>query len=423
MAHKYKLNEITLKKIEIILPRLKHSLLPSKIIKWLENFNDDEVDSMLKVLSLYEYISYNEFLARLDDHFSELLSHIPINDEILVFPYGKMGKSGMFVTYPLAKTNAYLKIKNKNRIEISNDIQNLKKKQIKHIVFLDDFIGTGKTFTDTFSQNSILQNFIRNNNIQNLYLLSCVIMKKGKKHIKDTIPSIKIFGDERDKFFALNTPLQIYDYDARIKIKQIISEYCKSFNLEFEKKKVKYGYGESQSFISFFHSTPNNCLSIIWNENNGWIPLYPRYSKTKIEEARELKKQVFFFVDICNKLKIEINAALRDFRNFKFNSSGKIKNTKQDHSVVLLLFLKSYGYEDFIIAHILGLSKQELNVIYLEAKQCDVIDSEFTITSKGHQFLRRLKEISKSENMRKESDYNLSIKKELYLPITLNGTV
>ena len=113
----------------------------------------------------------------------------------------------------------------------------------------------------------------------------------------------------------------------------------------------------------------------------------------------------------------------RDFRNFKFNSSGKIKNTKQDHSVVLLLFLKSYGYEDFIIAHILGLSKQELNVIYLEAKQCDVIDSEFTITSKGHQFLRRLKEISKSENMRKESDYNLSIKKELYLPITLNGTV
>lgn len=420
MAHKYKLDEINLRNIEVVLPRLKHSILPSKIIKWLENFNDEEVSYMLKILSLYEYITYNEFLARLDDHFNDLLSRIPTGDEILVLPYGKMGKSGMFVTYPLAKTNSYSK--RKNKIEISNDIKNLKKKKIKHIVFLDDFIGTGKTFTDTFFQNSALQEFIRDNDIKNLYILSCVIMKAGEKYIKYKIPSIKIFADIRDKFFAINTPLKIYDYHTRIRIKQIISKYGKSFNLEFNEKKVKYGYGESQSFVSFFHSTPNNCLSVIWNENNRWIPLYPRYSNTKIVEARELKKQVFFFIDICNKLKIEINDALRDFRGFKFNKNGKVKNTKQDHSIVLLLFLKSDGYEDFIIAHILGLSKQELKLVYSEAKECDVIDSEHTITAKGQKFIEKLKKISKAENMRKESEYNLSIKKELYLPTMFNGT-
>ncbi len=59
--HDFTLDKKTLRKVEHLLPRLKHSVLPTKIIRWLENFDKDEVDLAIDLLSVYEYIPFNEF--------------------------------------------------------------------------------------------------------------------------------------------------------------------------------------------------------------------------------------------------------------------------------------------------------------------------------------------------------------------------
>ncbi|WP_294275754.1 hypothetical protein [uncultured Chryseobacterium sp.] len=418
MPHKYCLNQVSLRKLETLMPRLKYSILPTKVIKWLENFDEDEVESMLNLLCIYEYIPYNEFLSRLDDYFADLLNTIPKNDKILIFPFGKIGKSGMFVTYPLSKTKSFGK--RNTDIEISKDVKNLKISNVKHIVFLDDFIGTGNTFIKDYTRNNDLQEFIKDNKINSLYLLSCIAMQQGVNYIKSKI-DIKVFADIRDKLFEnKNTPLSIFETSSIKKIKNIVQKYGNSFNLEYDAKKITYGYGESQSFISFFHSTPNNTLSIIWNDVM-WKPLFARSSNTKMNEARELKKNISFFINLCDKLNIDLESSMKDFKNFKFNNNGKIKNSKHDHSIILLLFLKKNDYEDFLISHILGLSRYELNLIYLEAKNCDLIDNQYKITSKGQKFLKEISKITYKESIREENNYNLMIKNHLYLPSMLNG--
>lgn len=422
MPHDFEITKDSLREIEVLLPRLKHSVLPTKVIKWLENFNKNEVKSMFDLLSVFEYITYNEFLARLDDLLAELLLKIPNKkDGILIYPFGKFGKSGIFVTYPIAKTDAYSK--RRSYIEISNDVKNLKLSNIKHIVFLDDFIGTGNTFIDFYNTNLDLQNFITDNKIDSLHILACICMQKAKANIKSKLPSIEVVADFRNKILIRSeTPLHIFNYRDFTKIKSIVEKYGNKFNYTFDKKKVVYGYGESQSFVSFFHSTPNNSLSIIWNDRDNWTPLYPRTAITKMSEAREFKKEVSFYINICNKLGIDISETLLNFGKYFIKSQEEVNNTKQDHSIILLLFLKNLKYEDMLICHILGLSKSELKLVYQEAKDYGLIDYSNKITIVGRNFIRKLKGLGKRDKIRKESNHNLTIEEVSYIPIMLNGT-
>lgn len=421
MPHDFEITNRKLREIEVLLPRLKHSVEPTKVIKWLENFDKHEVDSMIDLLSVFEYISYNEFLARLDDLLTELLLKIPDReDEILIYPFGKFGKSGIFVTYPIAKTKAYQK--RQHYIEISNDFKNLNFSNIKHIIFLDDFVGTGNSFIDFYNENLELQNFVSDNNIDSLYILACICMQEAEATIKSQLPSIEIIADFRNKILVrADTPLQIYKYRDFTKIKSIVKKYGSKFNYSFDKKKVIYGYGESQSFISFFHSTPNNSLSIIWNDRD-WTPLYARTAITKMSEAREFKKEVSFYINICNKLGINITETLSHFGKYFVISQEEINNTKQDHSIVLLLFLKNLKYEDILICHILGLSKNELKIVYQEAKEYGLIDFSNKITVEGTNFIGKLKSLGKRDKIRRESKQNLAIEETIYVPIMLNGT-
>ena len=61
--HTFSYNKNSLRQVENLLPRLKHSVLPSKIIRWLENFDEDEVGLAIDLLSVYEYIPFNELMS------------------------------------------------------------------------------------------------------------------------------------------------------------------------------------------------------------------------------------------------------------------------------------------------------------------------------------------------------------------------
>ena len=107
MGHQLKLDKNTITRVGNLLPRLKHAVEPIKLINWLENFEEDEVDLAIDLLSVYEYIPFNEFMFRLNDLLEQLLKNIPVDEKVIIFPYGKVGKSSTLVTYPLKKTKAH----------------------------------------------------------------------------------------------------------------------------------------------------------------------------------------------------------------------------------------------------------------------------------------------------------------------------
>ncbi len=424
-GHKFNLNGKTLAKIEHLLPRLKYSVLPSKIIRWLENFNEDEIDLAIDLLSVFEYIPFNEFMYRLNDLLKKILDDIPKGEKILILPYGKVGKSATLVTYPLKNTIAFKK--REKDIELNHDYEKLKNPKIfKHIIFLDDFIGSGKTFYKEYTkkkdkENSI-EEWVKDNSIANVYILATIIMVEGKEFINSKFSNIRIEADERHKIFdKTNSPLIAFNNIK--KLEKLTERYGNLlFVSRFPPHYIPFGYDNSQSLISFFHCTPNNTLTIIWKKNGFWFPLYPRESKKRMDEAREFKKEIAFYIGICNRLGIDIYNGKTILEERDKIKVRVIKyNTRQDHSIISLLTLKNQGYEDLLICHILGLTMVELDDIYKESKKVGFTDTLKNISSKGNMFLEELKVKTKKENFREATQERLMFKNEFYMPKSFKG--
>lgn len=422
MNSSFTYNENSVRQIEYLVPRLKYSVLPTKIVKWLENFDEKDRDYAMDLLRVFEYIPFAEFMSRLDSILKELLINIPKDEKIIIFPFGKLGKSGILVTYPLRNTNSFKS--RKSQISLTQDLKNLNNPtSYKHIIFLDDFIGSGNTFLKHFI-NPEVNNFISSNNIKSLFILSAIIMNEGKEKIHKSFPYIKIFADERHKLFnKVHSPLKVFKRGSLNEIQKIALAYGNK--IPVNRPPTLYqpmGYDNSESLISFFHCTPNNTLPIFWGDKN-WIPLFPREADTRMSEAKKLKKEIVYYLSICEKLNLNLTVAneLLDKRVDK--RSQKIKLLRQqNHAAITVLFLKERKYENIFICQILGLTREELKYIFYELRNKQLIKRDYqTITVDGYELLKELNRISKKEKIRNETENNLAIKKTLYLPQTFSG--
>ncbi|MBA5791555.1 hypothetical protein H1R17_10050 [Flavobacterium sp. xlx-214] len=408
MKNDFVYNENSVRQIEYLVPRLKYSVLPTKIVKWLENFDDEDRIHAMDILQVFEYVPFAEFMYRLDSHLKELLRLIPINDKIIIIPFGKVGKSGTLVTYPLRNTKAYKS--RESQICLTHDLQNIEDPfTYKHIIFLDDFIGSGNTFLTEFTLPAI-QNFIMANNIQSLFILSVIIMTEGKQKIESRYPTIKIFADERHKVFnKTHSPFVAFEKDTLIKMQNFNTKYGKNIPADYKKSIYlpHLGYDNSESLVSFFHGTPNNTLPIIYGHHH-WTPLFPRSAAVRMKDAIKLKKEIAYSIGICTRLNINIYN-----RNI-------LSILSPDELAVL--FLKGKGYENIFLCQILGLSREELLNIYLVLLRKKCIEKNYiTLTNKAILILKKLKKEYFKERIRNENETNLLIKNTLYLPQLFNG--
>lgn len=414
--HKYNLNEKTIAKIEHLLPRLKYSVLPLKLIRWLENFEENEVDLAIDLLSVFEYIPFNEFMFRLNHLLFEILKEIPSGEKIIIFPYGKVGKSGTLVTYPLKKTSSFKR--RENNILLTHDLEKLETlHQYKNIIFIDDFIGSGNTFIEEYKKIQRIKNWIDNNKIEKFYLLATIIMEEGKLKIENSFSEIKVHAEVRNKIFENDkSPLKVFK--NVLPLKTLAKKYGYSLS-----PASPFGYDDGQSLISFFHGTPDNTLPIIWVEDKKWKSIFPREPKIMMEDAKDFKKEIAFYIGICNRLGIDIINGTSIIENIKDKYVRKtVSNTKIAHSIVALLYLKNLGYDNLIICHLLGLTREELRRVYFEAKMKNLINIYYELSNEGYEFLKELKNKTKKEDMREDSLENLTKKtNEIYLPYRFKG--
>lgn len=413
---KYNFDGKTSARIQHLLPRLKYSVLPSKIIKWLENFEENEIDFAIDLLSVFEYIPFNEFLFRLNNLLFEIFKNIPTNEKIVIFPYGKVGKSGTLVTYPIKNTLSYKK--RENNILLTHDIKNIENlSDYKHIIFIDDFIGSGKTFIEEYKKVKRIKHWIDKSTFKGFYLLTAIIMEEGKLKIEDAFSEIKIHAEVRNKIFQ-NNKSPLIAFKNILPLRAMASKHGNSLN-----SIAPLGFDNGQSLVSFFHGTPDNTLPIFWIKTKNWDAIYPREQKTRMDEAKEFKKDIAFYIGICNRIGIDILTGKSIIEKIKDKYVRKIlSNTKSAHSIVALLYLKKSGYDNIIICQLLGLTREELRKVYFEAKMKNLIDINYELSPEGDQFLKELKHITKKENIRDDSLENLTKKtNDIYIPSTFKG--
>ena len=142
----------------------------------------------------------------------------------------------------------------------------LKHSNPKTIVFVDDYIGSGNSFKDFWSQ---IGSYYNENN--NYVLATLIAHQQGISSIKSNIPikiisptkpipiTAKIFHSKNKQFTKIE--------------KKIIKKYCDQLGFSTQNK---YGFMDTQSMTVIYERSSNNILPILYAKTDNWIPLFPR---------------------------------------------------------------------------------------------------------------------------------------------------
>jgi len=159
----------------------------------------------------------------------------------------------------------YLREKKLEKEKWENNLKN-----IKCVVFLDDYTGSGSTIKDFI--NIVADYLPKNIEIK----IFCI---HGTSEAKDVIESalnsnnIKgsvIFHRQSEPYFQMNP-----------QTKEIVHNFEKKIVRPNRYKDI-LGFKATQSVVTTYRNTPNNTLSLFWNDNPSnpvWKALFPRRDK------------------------------------------------------------------------------------------------------------------------------------------------
>jgi len=259
----------------------------TKVRIWLDQFEDvrDQraMFSILQRLHFYGNLFVRKKLAEANDVVTRgLIRYLETRkfkrSDILVSYLDSPAKSGsQFARLYADEAEIYVD----NVIAKEKLLDTIREKSdIKAIVFVDDFVGTGEQSASYLSELMIkLLPVVRQRNIKVVFI-PIVAYIEGLRKIealiqKQNLPVILhacVTLDESSKCFGDNS---IYFEDS------IQREYAMRLAERIGKKLEKdcpLGYGNLQLALTFEHSCPNDSLPILWSESSTpkWIPLFKR---------------------------------------------------------------------------------------------------------------------------------------------------
>jgi len=276
LARKWKIyqgNTIESKNISSFINQFHGVQLQRKVYEFLNKIRFITNDDLLSTLMLGHKFS-------IQDTVWQKKKGTSVRHDLFVSYLDGAGKSGAWMARKYLEAN---QISKDNIIELSQ-LENIvgkkikKYEQLKILVLIDDFVGSGNTLANLLNQKQdLLKKVISELNIK-VVLLCAYCLDDGREHLLSTIENlnlnIKIFTensfDDSEKVFSSNSRY-FENEDDKLLLKQV-------FTREGEKlvKNNPLGYSDSQVAIVFPENCPNNSLPILWENKNNWYPLFRR---------------------------------------------------------------------------------------------------------------------------------------------------
>lgn len=386
--HNCKLTDGLIRQVEHVLPRLKYSVYIQQVRSWLENFEEDEVASALDFLFYLEYIPFSELQARLNQQLNLLDKKFRNEPKYLLVPYAEYPKSNDIVAYLISKCPVYKELLKEKRIDIAVDLNNYQFTENTVLVFIDDFIGTGKSFHKWYRKNNLASIFGKHPYLyEEQAILSAVIMEDGCLFMQHRYPEIKVLADLRTKIFdRMNSPFNLSS--NRVSLRSIYLKYGQNIITGFQRPNKSLhsplGFDKSEALVAFDYGTPNNTLSIIWGDHK-WKPIFPRSAKSRMNKASEIKNEAAFYLGLMHKLEINFD------NDIAINNTNMKLSARDDHAILVYLVLKSRFYSCLQICQVLGITIFELDQIIIKASNKLLVTRKGELTRKGIKFIAELK--------------------------------
>ena len=403
------------KRIEdIVSVRFYNQITPYDVIRWLFNFNDEDVELAVQLLEHVIFLRDDDVKGRLYDQIVKL----PRDRKKHIVPLGKPGKSGAAISYwihGLMKRNDLQSMNFHSSVEDFISYRNsVKWETLKDIVvYVDDFIGSGGSVVKALSlvKNIVRPEVLTDASSGRLYVVAAIVMDNGYSKITKDISGALILGDSHCKGFDPHKKV----FGSYFKTKAV-REMCYKYGEQLYKG-CPLGYENTQSLVLMQHSSPNNTVPVLWSDNQyqgrNWNPLVPRNNLLKIKRAYTDRNSVYRWLSCLKKIFVG-GSEYVDF---------SLLFTKSNFNLVFILICLIRRKSEAFIYNAMGISYMEMERLWQEGMDKGIWDSKHKPTSLAlteyKDAMKRYK-ILRDEG-RQEFSPILDEKDNIYIPETFRG--
>lgn len=275
--------------------------------RWLSNFDEDDKDTAIVLLSSFVFLSDRVVESLLADAYTSLQRSIKMVDWDLVDGNGrKMKEPNVLFTFPTGENPSVTdsgytfarKMRQQFKLDESqimapakvaevlssrsaNDVNNTA------LVLVDDFAGSGEQVCKTLEREIRVKDEKSASiqalaNEKGLRVYYCLLVATGyaKKRLEREHNYLSVICSHvlGERYNIKSTNCAIVADDVRAKLCTLIDKYA---DLYLESPNVpdyvgKYGFHNLGLTIAFQHSVPDATLPIFWAESSDWKPLYRR---------------------------------------------------------------------------------------------------------------------------------------------------
>ncbi len=356
---------------------------------WLNQFEFPDRYIAKYLVSKMRYVSFEEFEQWLQEHLEHLLTEINKNglkEGVAIFPVEKptvhkfnqdkeikpANDSSGRIAHSLTNIDRRLG----NHIELTPRIESMRARKVRHIIYIDDIIGTGDRFVK-FWRNKVSRS-VKNwcaRGWCKIWIISFAGHKSGISNIVNQIKPAKL------EQIRVNLTIENSFISQNRNLLHLTQKYSKS--------SARNSYGNTLCPIIFQHGCPNNAPDIFWAKyNKPFTPLFP---------DRSIPKELYPLFTIDNSLTTTAEDVwMAGNYGLAIQLVNRLDDFKGEHNLITILALIANKKPIGKIRNVMIMSASEFQAALDKLTKYGLIDHECKITIFGTDILSRAKKPKKT---------------------------
>lgn len=361
-----------------------------KVESWLAQFEVPDLYVVEHMLRRLRYVSFEEIEAWLHEAIKGLLKEIAEKHgrvAVAIFPVEKpfIHQFNEDKEQKLPNDSAGRiahSLKNIERdlpeyVELTPRVDSMRKRKVKHIIFVDDFVGTGKRFSDSWK--TMVPPSIKSwcsRGWCKIWLISFAAHESGLKKLVHKIRPISL--DQ----IRVNLTIDKSFLWEMASMRAVLQKYGSRLGSVGQ----AMGYGQLASPLIFQYGCPNNVPLMFWfrpprASGVKWQPLFPN---------RSVSNDLYplFSQDLAREALPE-ELWMAGHHHLALNALERISKFHESHQLLLVLGFLAKGHSVAKVRNVMVLSHAEFDALLGELKEGGLVDSHDCVTRFGVDVLAR----------------------------------
>ncbi len=364
------------------------------ITPWLDQFEIPDLYLAEHILRRMRYVGFTEFEEWLQREVAGLLAEIERRrgkEAVAIFPVAKPfinvfnadkeAKPPNDSAGRIAHSLKNLLRSPPQHVELTPRLESMRSRKVRHIIFVDDFIGTGNRFIESWKETvhpSVKAWCSRG--WCKVWLIAFAAHASGVRRI---IRRVRPLVKER---IRIHLEIGRTFFDENDNLKAVLENYGERVG----RPKGAWGYGNLASPIIFQHGCPNNVSEILWKSGVGpkkmrWQPLF---------RNRSVSSALYplFEGDVALESSPEELWMAKQYR-LAVTALEHLETFRGNHRQLLILALAQKRKKLEQIRSILVLTRKEFDALIGELYAAGLLDDEGVISRFGLDVLKRVTQL------------------------------